>query len=62
MVLDRVVGAALQVFGDDGPLVLTGAVQDVQNELLFETPLILFDSRIQMVVPSFTALFTYAAR
>lgn len=46
MILYRVVSATLQVFGDDGPLILTGSVQDVQNELLFETPLILLDPRI----------------
>ena len=62
VVLDRVVCATLEILGNDGPLVLAGAIQDVQDELLFKTPLILLDSWIQVVVPALAALLADAPR
>ena len=46
MVIDSVVRAALQVLGDDGPLIFVQAVLNVENQLLLEAPVVLFDSWI----------------
>ena len=61
VVLDGVVGAALQVLGNDGPLVFVHAILNVEDELLLETPIVLFDPWIQMVVPALTALLADTA-
>ena len=60
MIFDGVVSTALQVFGDDGPLVLLNPVMNIQNELLLDAPLVLFDERVQVIVPALTTLFTNA--
>ena len=46
VVLDSVVRAALQVLGDDGPLIFVQAVLNVENQLLLEAPVVLFNSWI----------------
>ena len=61
VIFDRVVCATFKVRSDDGPLIIELAVEDVQNELLFLTPLVFLDLGIQMVVPSLTALLSNAA-
>ena len=61
VVLDGVVRAALQVLSNDGPLVFVHAILNVENELFLETPIVLFDPWIQMVVPALTALLADTA-
>ena len=61
VVLDCVVSAALKVLGNDGPLVFVHAILNVENELFLETPIVLFDPWIQMVVPALTALLADTA-
>ena len=60
VVFDRVVRSPFQVLRDNSPLILLQSVLDVQNELLFHRPFVLFYPWIQMVVPSFTALLADA--
>ena len=61
VIFNRVVCAAFKVCSDDGPLIIELAVQDVQDELLFLTPLVFLDLWVQVVVPSLTALLSNAA-
>ena len=61
VVLDCVIRAALQVLSNDGPLVFVHAILNVENELFLETPIVLFDPWIQMVVPALTALLADTA-
>ena len=56
MVLDGVVGPAGQVLGDLRPPVPQTLVGEEQQPLLLVAPLLLLDIRIQMVVPSLSAL------
>mgnify|MGYP006982805876 CR=1 FL=1 len=56
MVFNGVVGPAFKVFSNDGPLILLLLVDDVQNELFLLAPFVLFDPRVQMVVPTFATL------
>ena len=60
MVLNRVIGASLEIGSDHGPLIVELAVTNIQNELFFLTPLILLNLRVQVVMPALTALFTNA--
>ena len=62
MVFYRVISATFEVLSDYGPLILVLVVLNVQNELLFERPIVLLDARVQMIVPAFTTLFSDAAR
>ena len=62
VILDSIISATFQVGSDDSPLVFEPTVQDVKDELLFVTPLILLDLGIQMVVPALTALLTDTPR
>jgi len=61
VVLDRVVSAALKYFGNLSPFIIDDAVHKEQNPFLLFAPINLFDARVQMIVPSFTALFAHAA-
>lgn len=57
MVLDGVVGAALENFGDFGPSVaLLHPVHQEQDPLLLTTPSNMFDHWVQVVVPALPAL------
>ena len=60
VVLNSVVCAALQILGNDCPLVLMKPVLDVQDKLLFKAPVILLNARIQMIMPSLAALLANA--
>ena len=62
MVLDGVVSAAFKVFGDIGPSVFKLAVLEEENPLLLVRPVDLLDFRVQVVVPSLTALLSLTAR
>ena len=62
VVFDGIVGAALQLLSYDGPLIFVIMVLNVEDKLLFQTPVILFNSWIQMVVPAFATLLTDTAR
>ena len=61
MILDRVVGAALEHLSNFGPLVVDDAVHQEENPLLLLVPVHLLDAWVQMVVPSLAALFAHAA-
>ena len=60
MVLDCVVGATLEHLGNLGPFVIDDAVHEEEDPLLFLAPIDLLDARIQMIVPSLTALLADA--
>lgn len=57
MVLDRVVSAALEHFGDLRPLVAIVAVHQVEYPFLLLAPADLLNLRVKMIVPSLAALF-----
>lgn len=61
MVLDCVVRATGKKLRDLGPLVFPLFVSLVDDVVLFFCPRRLFDRRIQMVVPTFTALLSDTA-
>lgn len=56
MVLDRVVGAALEDLGDLGPLVVKFAMEQVENPFFNFGPFTPLVSWVQMVVPALTAV------
>ena len=56
MILDCVVGAPLQDFGDLGPLILKLPVHHEQYPLLLFAPAALLDLGIKMIVPPLPAL------
>ena len=62
MVFYCIVCATLKSLGDFSPLVLFFAVLYEKDEFLFKTPLIFFDSRVKMIVPSLSTLFADASR
>lgn len=57
VVLDRILGAALENLGDLCPLVAVILLENVENEVFLEAPLGLFDLWVEVVVPSLPALF-----
>lgn len=61
MILYRIVRSPLQVFREVSPLVAQIFVQDEQNPLLIFAPLFLIDVGVEMIMPSFPALFADAA-
>ena len=62
VVLDGVVGPPFQYLGDLSPLVSHLAVHHEQDPLFLLGPVDLLNFRIQVVVPSFTALLSDALR
>jgi hypothetical protein len=61
MILNRVVSATFQKFGDFCPAVAEGAVGEKEHPLFMLAPLLLLDVGVEMVVPSFPALLAYSA-
>jgi len=61
VVLYRVVRASLEHLGDLGPLVVDDAVHQEQDPLLLFIPVYFLDARVQMVVPTLSALLTHSA-
>jgi hypothetical protein len=61
MILNCVVSATLENFGDLGPLVTIISVHQVKDPLFLFTPANLLNLRVQMVVPSFSTLLTDAS-
>lgn len=60
MVLDGVVGASRHELGDLGPTISKGVMR-LQNQSIFVlSPRSLVDVGVQVIMPSFTALFTNA--
>lgn len=59
MIFYGVVRSAFEIFGEMGPLVAQILVQDEKHPLLLMTPFIFADIWIEMIVPSFSALFSY---
>lgn len=57
VVFNGVVGPAFQSLSDISPFVSYSSMMEVENPFFFWTPLNLLDHRIQMIVPSFSALF-----
>lgn len=62
MILNGVVGTALENLGNVRPFVALALVRDVENQLLLETPGVLLDLGVQMVVPALSALLSDPAR
>ena len=62
MIFDGVVGATFQDFGDLGPFVIDNPVHQEQNPLFLLVPVDLFDSGVQVIVPTFTTLLTDTTR
>jgi len=61
VVLDRVVGSTVKIFGDVGPAVFELSVLEEENPLLFVTPIYFLNAGVQMVVPALTTLLALAA-
>jgi hypothetical protein len=57
-IFDRVVGASGQVLGDLGPLGADFLVQINDQHILGRRPRVLFDVRIEVVVPPLATLWT----
>lgn len=62
VVLDRIVGPSLKVFGDFSPFISLAVVVEEEDPFFFFRPLGFLDHRIQMIVPSLSTLFTYSSR
>lgn len=62
MIFYLVVGAALQEGGDPGPFIPVKVVGLQQYAVLLLGPLILFDIRVQVVVPPLSALLAHPPR
>lgn len=59
MVLDGIVGSTLQNVSDVSPFVGLISVQKIKDPLLIRGPLsVPLDKRVEVVVPSLSALFT----
>jgi hypothetical protein len=60
MILYRIVRSPLEVLGEVSPLVAHILVEDEENPLLIFGPLFLIDVGVEMIMPSFPALFADA--
>lgn len=56
MVLDGVVCPAIEKLGNLCPSVAQGLMGEKQKPLLMVTPFLLFDRRVQMIMPSLSTL------
>ena len=61
MIFDGVVGATFEDFGDLSPFVIDNPMHQEQNPLFLLVPVDLFDSGVQVIVPTFTTLLTDTA-
>ena len=61
MILDGVVCSSWEHFGHFGPLVAVGGVCQKQDPLLVRHPFDLEDTRVEVIVPSFSALLAEAS-
>ena len=57
MILYRIIRPSHQMFRDISPPIPQKFMRQEQNPLLFLAPLIFLNIRIQMIMPSFSALF-----
>ncbi len=62
MILDGVVCAAFENFGDLSPLVAVVSMHQVENPLLLAAPANLLDLRVQVIVPPLAALLPNTTR
>ena len=62
MVLDCIVRTSIQHFRDFGPFVVQNSVFQEQNPFFFFSPADFLNLRIQVVVPSFSALLASSVR
>jgi hypothetical protein len=62
VVLDRIVRSPVEVFRDISPPILKFPVLQKQDPFLFIAPIDLLNAGIEVVVPSFTALFALTSR
>jgi hypothetical protein len=62
MVLDSIVRAPFEELGNLRPFVAHDPVLEIKNPFLVLTPGDFFDLRVEMIVPSFTALLPDSAR
>ena len=60
MILNGVVGAAFKHFCNFCPLIVHDTVHEEQNPFFFFIPIALFNAWVQMIMPTFTALFADA--
>ena len=59
MIFDGVVSSSFELSGKVSPLVAHIFVKEEEGPFLVEAPLFLIDVRVEVVVPSFPALFSY---
>lgn len=62
MVLDGVICPSSKVLGDFSPLVAEIFMSQVQYPLFMETPPLLVNVGVEMIVPSLSALLSYPIR
>ena len=58
VILNRVVGTTFKNLGNISPLVALAFVRNVEDQLLLETPSILLDLGVEVVVPALSALLS----
>ena len=61
MIFDRVVGAAYDHFRNFSPLVVDDTVHEEYDPLFLLVPFILFDARVEVIVPALAALLSSTA-
>ena len=58
MILNGVISTAFKNLSDISPLVALAFVRNVENQLFFETPGVLLDFRVEVIVPTLSALLS----
>ena len=58
VVLDRVVATTKEHVGDLGPAILNGLMENVEDPVFLNGPVGFFEKRVELVMPTLTALFT----
>jgi len=61
VVLDGVIGAPIEIFGDFSPPIAESLMRKVKQPLFVVRPLFLLDGRVQVIMPSLSALLADAA-
>ena len=61
VILNRVISSTFKNFSDLGPLVIHNTMHEEENPLFLLIPVDFFNTRIEMIVPSFATLLSYSA-
>ena len=61
MILNRVISSTFKNFSDLGPLVIHNTMHEEENPLFLLIPVDFFNTRIEVIVPSFATLLSYSA-